>query len=382
MSSQTETDFENLILSELKKAWQLNVSRFKWTSSGIIAPHFILTDATSHWGQWSTATREMRFSRHLVLNRPWNEVLEVLKHEMAHQYVHEVLKVEGEPPHGPTFFAVCKENKIDAAVRGVPGADQVTTTNHIVEKIHHLLKLASNAGATEAEQQAAATAARSMMLKYNIELQEKNEELGYTVRYLGGVTGRIQGYMSELANILSKSYFVEIIWMNAYDPRTKKKGHELEISGTEDNVEVAEYVYEFISRAAVGSWESKMKDPAFKLSLHKEYARTFGFSGTAPQSIQGFTISARSNFLLGFIRGFKDQLKKEEAKEQAAGLVVRKDPNLEAFYNNRHPHIVHNKRNAGYTNYQMQNTGFAEGQSLKIPNAAKAGKQFTPLLGK
>lgn len=381
--SDTATDFENIVLSELKLAWHQYVRRFKWDGSGIIAPHFRITEAhVSHWGQWAPATREMSFSRHLVSKRPWNEVLEVLKHEMAHQYVSEVLKVEGEPPHGPAFFSVCKQHNIDAAVRGTPGADKVTATNHIVEKIRHLLTLASNAGAGEAEQQAAATAARAMMLKYNIELQEKNEEMGYTVRYLGGVTGRIQGYMSELANILSKSYFVEIIWMSTYDPRTKKKGHELEVSGTEDNVDVAEYVYDFISRAAVGAWESKMKDPVFKLALHQDYARYFGRSGSAPQSIQGFTISARSNFLLGFIRGFKDQLKREEVKELAAGLVVRKDPNLEEFYHTRHPSIRHFSRSAGYSNHQMQSQGFAEGQAIKIPPAAKAGKQFTPLLGK
>jgi hypothetical protein len=324
----------------------------------------------------------MSFARHLVTKRPWNEVLEVLKHEMAHQYVSEVLHKDDEPPHGPTFFAVCKQNNIDAAVRGTPGADKVTATNHIVEKIRHLLSLASNAGATEAEAQAAAEAAHNMMLKYNIELQEKNEELGYTVRYLGEVTGRIQGYMSELANLMTKYYFVEIIWISVYDPRTKKKGHELEVSGTEENVEVAEYVYDFISRAAVGAWEKKMKDPAFKLSLHQEFAKSFGWSGSAPQSIQGFTISARSNFLIGFIRGFKEQLVKAEQKEQAAGLVVRKDPGLEDFYHTRHPHIRRIGRTASYYNQNMRGQGFAEGQALKLPPAAKAGKTLTPLLGK
>lgn len=381
--SETTADFENLVLSELKRAWHHNVNRFKWDTSGITPPHFRITEASvSHWGQWSTSTREMSFSRHLVSKRPWNEVLEVLKHEMAHQYVHEVLKVDGEAPHGPAFRAVCKQYNIDAAVRGTPGADKVTATNHIVEKVQNLLKLAENPGATEGEKQNAAEAAHNLMLKYNIELQEKNEEMGYTIRYLGGVTGRIQGYMSELANLMSKYYFVEIIWMSTHDPRTKKKGHELEVSGLEENVEVAEYVYDFISRAAVGSWEKKMKDPAFKLSLHQEYAKTFGWSSVAPQSIQGFTISARSNFLLGFVRGFKDQLKQAEIKETAAGLILRKDPNLEAFYHTRHPHIRQIGRSAGYYNSKMQGQGFAEGQALKLPPAAKAGKTFTPLLGK
>lgn len=381
--SQTSADFENIVLSELKRAWTSNVARFKWNSSGITAPHFRITEAhVKHWGQWAPATREMSFSRHLVTKRPWNEVLEVLKHEMAHQYVSEVLKKDDEPPHGPTFFSVCKQHNIDAAVRGTPGADKVTTTNHIVEKVRHLLDLANNAGATDGEKEAAATAAHNMMLKYNIELQEKNEELGYTVRFLGGTTGRIQAYMSELASLLSKFYFVEIIWVSTYDPRSKKKGHELEVSGTEENVEVAEYVYEFLSRSAVESWEKKMKDPAFKLALHQEFARSFGWNGAAPQSIQGFTISARSNFLVGFIRGFKEQLKQAEIKETAAGLVVRKDPNLEAFYHTRHPHIRNIGRSAGYLNQNIRGQGFAEGQALKLPPAAKAGKQFVPLLGK
>jgi hypothetical protein len=187
--------------------------------------------------------------------------------------------------------------------------------------------------------------------------------------------------MSELANLMTKYYFVEIIWMSTYDPRTKKKGHELEVSGTEANVEVADYVYEFISRAAVGSWEKKMKDSAFKLYLHQEYAKSFG-RGSAPQSIQGFTISARSNFLLGFVQGFKAQLKQAEVKEQEAGLVLRKDPGLEGFYHTRHPHIRKMSGGGAHYNPNIRNQGFAEGKSLRLPPAAKAGKTFTPLLGK
>lgn len=378
----TTTEFENIVLAELSRAWRSNVIRFKWNDSGILAPQFRLTDASSKYlAQWVESKREMDFSRDFVTKRPWNEVLEVLKHEMAHQYVSEVLKVTGEAPHGPAFKDVCKRYGIDAAARGIPGAGNVTTTNHIVEKIQNLLTLAER-GASEGEREAAATAAHNMMLKYNIELQEKNEELGYTVSYLGGVTGRIQGYMSELAGLLNKFYFVEVIWISTYDPRTKKKGHELEVSGTKENVEVAEYVYDFISKAAVETWDKKLKDKNFKHSLHLEFGRHFGYSGSAPQSIQGFITSARTNFLIGFVRGFREQLKQAEVKEQEAGLVLRKDPNLEAFYHQRHPHIHNIKRGGGFANPNMRNQGFAEGQALKMPSGLGATKQYIPLLGK
>lgn len=289
-------EFEQLILRELSRAWHANVRQWKWDSSGLQAPVLKLADVTSYYGQWSTTSREMCFSHDLVVKRAWNEVLEVLKHEMAHQYVHEVLGIHYETAHGPTFQMVCKQYKIDPTARGEIDSSQTTTTNHIVERIQHLLKLADNAGTTDAEREAAATAAHNMMLKYNIELVAKNEERWYTVRYLGETTGRIQAYMQEVAALLVKYYFVEVIWMYSFDPRTKKKGHELEVCGRIENVDVAEYLYEYLCRSAVESWEKKMKDPAFKLKLHQDFARNFHSYSGAPQSIQGFTISARSNY--------------------------------------------------------------------------------------
>lgn len=377
--SQTNLEFEKLVLNELSKQWNANAYRFGWTKRGILAPIFQIFDRQDLYGQWSHEDRVMSFSRHLVTDRPWNEVIEVLKHEMAHQYVSEMLHITDEAPHGQTFKMVCKEHNIDAAVCGVPGADKVDTTNHIVEKVKRLLALAQSDNENEAR--IAAEKARELMLKYNIELQSKNEEQGYTVRFVGEITGRIQGYMSELANLLSKFYFVKIIWIGSYDPRNEKSGHELEISGTEENVEAAEYVYDFLLRAANESWEKKIADPAFKLQLHKNFAATYGRSD-APQTVRGFTISARSNYLVGFIRGFKDQLKQAEVKEQSAGLVLAKDPELENFYHIRHPHTRKLGGGGGYQNTSMRNEGFADGKSLQMTSGLKTEKKFTPLLGK
>jgi predicted SprT family Zn-dependent metalloprotease len=377
MSKISSVDFENLVLTELAKEWRYNRSKFGWD---LKAPTFRLFDRKDRLGQWDETVREISISRSFITDQSWNEVLEVLKHEMAHQYVSEALHITDEDPHGQTFQNVCKNNKIDAARAGTPGAHLLTTTNHIVEKVRHLLQLASNAGATEAEAQAAAEAAHNMMLKYNITVQEKNEAQGYTVRYLGENVGRIQAWMSELAFLMSKYYFTEIIWISTWDPRTKKHGMELEVSGTVENLDVVEYVHEFISREAIKAWEVKFKSEEFKdemdweLNLHRT---------DAPQSAKGYTISARSNFLLGFVRGFKSQLKQAEIKETSAGLVLARDPALEEFYKSRHPHIRNLKGSRGFTNHTWQNKGFSAGASLKIPAAAKAaGGKSIPLLNK
>ena len=249
-------EFQTLILTEINKGWHTYLSKFKW--KGLDSPLFRLHHDKDSLGRWSSDKREMSFNAGFVSTRPWSEVLEVLKHEMAHQYVHEILHVDNEAPHGPAFYSVCKNNGIDAAPRGTPGADKISATNHIVEKVQRLLALTKSSN--EGEARNAADAAHNLMLKYNISLQEKNEERGYTTRYLGGLTGRLQKWMIELANLLSKFYFVEVIWLRNYDPRTRKDGFELEVSGTEENVEVVEFVHEFLSRAALEAWDRKSSE--------------------------------------------------------------------------------------------------------------------------
>lgn len=372
-------EFEKLVLNELRKQWTAHAHKWKWIQRGMLTPVFQIFDRQDRLGQWSNDDRVMSFSRSLVTDRPWSEVIEVLKHEMAHQYVFEMLHVLDEAPHGKTFYLVCDEHNIDAARCGTPGSDKVDATGHIVEKVKRLLALSKSDNENEAR--VAAERARELMLKHNIEVEEKQEGKEYTVRFLGELTGRIQGYMSELAALLSKYYFVEVIWIGQLDPRSDKSGHELEISGTTENVEAAEYVYEFLMRSAVESWEKKFADPAFKLELHKSFAATYGY-GDAPQTVRGFTISARSNYLIGFIRGFKEQLKQAEIKEQAAGLVLARDIELEEFYHKRHPHIRKLAGGGRFRNAHMQNQGFADGKSLQITPGMQAPKKHVPLLGK
>src|SRR5687768_14795632 len=71
-------------------------------------PVVAYADAETRLGEWRPATRTMAISPVLVEEQPWGVVVEVLKHEMAHQYVSEVLQVFDEPPHGPAFRRTCE----------------------------------------------------------------------------------------------------------------------------------------------------------------------------------------------------------------------------------------------------------------------------------
>src|SRR5688500_10672996 len=63
-------------------------------------PVIALSDAASRLGQWIAATRTLEISRALVTEQPWGVVVEVLKHEVAHQFVDEALGQPDPTAHG------------------------------------------------------------------------------------------------------------------------------------------------------------------------------------------------------------------------------------------------------------------------------------------
>jgi predicted SprT family Zn-dependent metalloprotease len=111
-------DLEAALLRELR-------ANFDWENHArfhrrLTPPVIVLSDAATRLGRWIHATRTLELARPLVLTRPWSEVVSVLAHEMAHQYVDEVLHVVGETAHGDSFQKVCAAVGIDARAAGAP----------------------------------------------------------------------------------------------------------------------------------------------------------------------------------------------------------------------------------------------------------------------
>ena len=248
---KSRTHFEGVVLHKLQEQWRHHALKFGWEGR-MTPPVLKLHDGREKLGTWRSADRTISLSRHLVFERSWAETLEVFKHEMAHQFCDEVLRSD-DLPHGKTFQAVCHQHTIDAAPKGIPDVTRVDDTNHIVEKIRRLLSLAAGQ-ANEHESQRAAEAAQTLMLKYNIELKAQGAEHDFLVRHLGRPMGRVPSFQKELSCLLRDHYNVEIIWIPMFNPRTGKQGYEIEVMGTRDNVDVAEYVYEFLIRETEAAW--------------------------------------------------------------------------------------------------------------------------------
>lgn len=338
---------EAALLRELSIAWaELNISLFRRALS---PPRLLLAEGGGRLGLWNADDRTITLARQLILEHPWGTVVEVLKHEMAHQYVHEGLGVRDEAAHGPAFQTICERLAIDAAATGLPatpGGAVLPEEVRVLERIAKLLALAESGNVHEAE--AAMTAAQRLMLRHNLDTATRRTNLTYRYRHLGVPTGRVAEHDRVLAAILGDHFFVEVIWVPVYRPLQGKRGSVLEVCGTESNVEMASYVHAFLSRTAEQLW--------------REHKREQGIRGDRD----------RRTYLAGVMVGFLDKLRRQKREAQEQGLVWVGDADLKGYYRRRHPHIQHT-RHAGNRRTEAHAHGRAAGRRIVLHRPVGAG---------
>jgi len=143
------TALEAALLRQLLATWRtLNDSYWK---GRLQPPTLALADGAHKLGQWLAAERRIELSRAFVVDGAWGAVVEVLKHEMAHQFVTEALGDPDPTPHGPAFRAVCERHGIDASAAGVPAAAPTPEADRVLSRVAKLLALAESPNVHEAE---------------------------------------------------------------------------------------------------------------------------------------------------------------------------------------------------------------------------------------
>lgn len=348
MSTGAASDGEGLgaelevrLLRRLAAEWDvINQTFFK---AALRRPALSLSDTTTRVGQWQPRPRTIEISRHLVLEHAWGDVLEVLKHEVAHQFVDECLAVD-EPPHGPTFRSICQRLGIRGAptlkLAGAPDAgSEDPTWVRKVARIRKLLALATSPNQHEAEN--AASAAQKLMLRFNVEMDEIEERPGYGFRHLGSPSGRTFEHQRRVAVILGDHFFVEAIWVPVYRPREAKRGSVLEICGSEPNLVMAAYVHDFLHATAARLWE--------------DYKRREGIRSNRD----------RRGFLAGVMEGFESKLEAQRTELREEGLVWVPLAELDTFFRRRHPY-VRRIRGAGTRRTDAYDEGQRAGGSIVL----------------
>jgi hypothetical protein len=296
--------------------WHYDFYNYYYADHKLRPPVFLIDGSRERLGLWNGLHRTISISEHHVLSHPWESVLDTLRHEMAHQYVEEVLRLPGASPHGEPFARACKLFRVEprATASGLPLLKDSALSverEKMLERVRELLAMAGSPNEHEAA--TAMRLANKYLLKYNLSLSEAKEKTSFGVRTLGRCTSRIQEYEHTLARILQDHFFVEAVWVFSYDSLADRPGRILEVSGTPENLEMAEYVHRYILNVAEPLW--------------REHRRRVGGG-------------SRLQYLAGLIRGFEEKLESQKVQlREEHGLVWLGDPLLDQFHRYMHPRL-------------------------------------------
>jgi hypothetical protein len=332
-------------------------------------PVFEIRDMKSQWGQWDPLTRTISISRSLIQAHGWQHVLGVLKHELAHMFVSEVL--QGDASHGADFHRACEILGVPEEYRGagldlgeplrtwqemseVPEEDAV-----VLRKVEKLLAMAESTNENEAF--LAMARVQELIHKYNLERvlhRKKNRYVSLLINHRRQKVDRLQ---RMIAGLLTGYYFVDVVFSDLYDPQQNVVHKTMEVLGTEQNVYMAEYVYGFLRQQSESLWD--------------QYRQKNALKGAAP----------KMSFQTGVVAGFKrklDQMEKsarrgasaqasaikharEDLDVESKSLVRFNDPGLKKFVKSRFPRLT-SVRTGGRVLGEHYDSGRVQGERIVI----------------
>ncbi len=302
-----------------------------------------LADLKGSLAQWISASRTIRVSRQATRELLWPQVRELLHHEMAHQYVTEVLRVTDESAHGAAFQKVCARFGVDPRAAGVPNASLDPQEDVVVRRVRKLQALAQSSNPHEAH--TAQQLAEDLMGRYralfaaaDVNLPKAEEAMG--TRHVGGTRVRRDAFDFEMAGLLALVGAVEVIWVPSLDVDTLRQGMTLELCGTQANVERAAYLHDVLRRSIEALWEQDR-------SQHGGGARD------------------RVQFMVGTLRAFAEKVRAEKVDETQKALVRMEAARAEAWMNTRHPRLSH-RRGATVHLGEAALRGAEAGRSLQV----------------
>jgi hypothetical protein len=329
-------------------------------------PLFSLRTIKSRLGYWSGPKNEITISRTFALNYPWDDVRDVLYHEMAHQYVEQVLKSSEKSPHGSDFIKACHRLRANpkASGRYKPLHDQIhirsiSNQDRILLRVKKLMSLAKSTNRHEAE--AAMTKAHELMRKYNIDLLRKPSHRDFVSMFIGSPALRHHREEYHLANLLQTYYFVQGLWVSSYVLAKEKMGRVFEISGVPENVKIASYIYDFVKNTIDMRWRRYNQRDTLN-----RYRKT--------------------DFAVGLVEGFCNKLSAQKPIPSHQGtttaLITMEDPMLGAYMSHKYPRTKTFQRSASSQDDQVLKHGYDIGKNLVISKGIETRKNSHKLLSK
>lgn len=345
---------------------QKEYDRINWLFKlRLTRPQIKIVDVQSFFGQWDPLLREMKFSVKLITHHSWHIVLEILKHEIAHQLVSD--RDLNENGHGPIFKSICQSMGVDERFQRAQSEINFSSINfestknfdvdgstdpegqRLMEKIEKLLSLAQSHNQNEAL--AAMEKVNELYEKYNIDrIQRRTESQNYKYLVVNLQSSKIKAHLSVIASILMEHFFVEVVLSEIYDPLNNRKNKTIELFGTKENLLMAEYVFHFLNQTVEELWHQHAKN-------------------------QGLAAKYRRSFQLGLVHGLNSKLRASKdlrSQKNTDPVIVKSlalledDPKLSEFIGTKHPRLSKRTGRTRGIYGSIYSKGLEDGQKIVI----------------
>lgn len=321
--------------------------------AALALPVFEIIEDRSRAGSWSPGFATLGIASWLIAEHGWDVVIEVLRHEICHQYVEQVLGRGQEPPHGPAFQEACERFAVHPAFRTAQGAiprflpaREGGEKAGILARVEKLFALAGSGNEHEAS--LAMQKANALLRRHNLERLERKGTVVYDYLVLAGASARLAAHQRSIAAILRDFFHVQVIISRQFDARTGENPRVMELMGVRDNLAVAEYVYHFLMGRLPLLWQ--------------EHRKRTGAAGRE-----------KNSYWLGVLNGFRlklaDQEKAEAARERrecGTSLILTADPGLVRYCRSRYPRLRTVRRAGPRLRADSYEAGQEEGRRLVL----------------
>ena len=346
-------------------------------------PTIDLSTASSYWGSYDPTKRQINLNILLIEQHPWQTVLEILKHEMAHQIVYEHFQVD-DSGHGHSFQKAADMIGLTPWGRRAGGSIQQPIEQHQIdhpyaEKVKKLLQL-SKSHCNEHEALLAMQRARALCLKYGLDAdsleQGSRSEPSLQFSVLYPKRKRLERYHAVIASILQEHFLVDVIFSSSYDAEDFCSYKTIELFGSSSNVRIAVYVYHFILNQLPLLWQSyeqthrvaKRHRLAYYMGILQGFENQLGEAQESkqPETDESVLSSAKSKTLPNTMQQRIDVYRKK----------------LDDFLRKRHPRLQSRRwSHSGYDRSHYEN-GVRRGRelSLKTPISSQNETSSKPRL--
>lgn len=322
----------------------------------LIPPAFAFNATMQEWGRWcGHPVNTLELSTRLVEEHPWYAVMEVFRHEIAHQVTQVCYPQEAcsEPPHGKRFQMVCEILNANPSASGdFPPLDQRVfgeqNESSTISKLKKLLALSKSANQHEAE--SALLKARELAEKYQVSLH--NGEIADTSEFCSVGVGvpvcRRSIVDSILGTLLNNHYQVMTIWVPVPILSKRCTGYQLYVHGRSSAVRIASYVHAWLTRYINEQRKSQKGNGRF----------------------------AGRDYAIGILEGFSEVL---EARKTAPGapeeqaLIRTCNLELQDSFRRAFPRIRNSYLNQGGCDREAMENGKQKGRNIVIPSGVESG---------